>query len=541
MNGMFPRTCVSSSGEFVYGIHKPDYTVINLREQDHIALLGHISGETAVDNKINFPAADVNINNADWVFEVPNPFPFMGATFILKSSADQRTEGANPFCLNHARNRTSSRLKDMLKEVDNDNPLLISLGRTSTDPELLMELARRSCAFECDTDTGAPVGIRYEKTETGEPRQVITNWHLFEIVSNNPFLPDPYKQAMVLTPGIQGPNKIVGEYKQPPSTHIWEYLRDNSYIPWGHYASNMAHDAIRYKIGALKNEDMRGLRHLYYQRIYTQLAQGLGISVPAQRRSFTEDELEELRTRLLESVKQRRGANYLPFNASLWGWNFGFDLCPSGYRLNASHQQIHQQFALIPSCVSGFSNGENNEDHTPLPTYIQGDDVALLCRQFKDATGKDFFATYITAIHNNQRMDGKKDREKDLIFYQDENVMAFVPKAQRSQGEVQIVTSIRCGNILEADTKVRRSLDMAILTTVRALESLGVEMMIAYEISKRFDNPDTDQRLTYTFLPRHPQSPGTLSEWQYRWIIGHYPEDFAHACREHVRRLSAST
>ncbi len=536
MNGMLHRTCVSPSGTFVYGIHKPNYTAINLREKDYITCLGHIGSDTEVDNKVNFPDDDVNIDNADWVFEVSNPFPFMGATYILKSSADRHVENANPFRFDHTHDRISLRLENLLEKMGENDPFLISLGRTSTDPELLRELANTSCKFEFDPNTGDPVGIQYERADKGRLRHFVTNHNLFEIVSNNPFLPDPYKRAMVLIPGIQGANKIVGEYKQSPDTHIWEYLRDNSYIPWGHYASNMAHDAIRYKIGALQDEDMIGLRHLYYQRVYTQLAHGLGISVPARRRTLTEEELESSRTSILKAIKQHQKSSkaLLPFNACLWGWNFGFDLSPSGYRLNASHQQIHQQFALIPKSVPGFSNGENKESHSPLPTYIQGDDVALFCQQFRKETGKDFFEVYLTAIQNNQRMDGRKDRERGLVFYQDENVMAFVPKAQRSQGEVQIMTTTRCGNIIEADSKVRHSLDLAILATVRVLEKLGVEMMISYEISKRFDNPDTDQRLMYTFLPKHPQSPGTLSEWQYRWITGHYPEDFAYVCGERI-------
>ena len=75
MNELSVRTCISTSGEFVYGIHKPDYTVVNLREKDHITTLGHIDGKTAVENKINFPANDVTIDNADWIFEISNPFP----------------------------------------------------------------------------------------------------------------------------------------------------------------------------------------------------------------------------------------------------------------------------------------------------------------------------------------------------------------------------------------------------------------------------------------------------------------------------------
>ena len=506
MNELSVRTCVSTSGEFVYGIHKPDYTVVNLREKDHIATLGHINGKTAVENKINFPANDVTIDNADWVFEISNPFPFMGATFILKSSADKRIENANPFDI-------------------------INKYRTSTDADLLGKLAKKSCLFEFDPHTGEPAGIQYKKTKNGGIRQAIKNHHLFEIVSNNPFLPDTYKQAMVLIPGIQGPNKIVGEYKKSAGTHIWEYLRENSYIPWGHYAANMAHDSIRYKIEALKKEDLIGLRHLYYQRVYTQLAQSLEISIPAKKRTLTEGELESLRIHLLKTIKHHeKDKNNLPFNASMWGWNFGFDLSPSGYRLNASHQQIHQQFALMPKSTPGFINGKNDESHTLFPTYTQGDEVARFCRQFRNSTGKNFFKTYINAIKNNRRMDGREDKAKSLIFYQDENIIGFVPKAQRSQGEVQIMATAKCGNILEANSTVRKSLDMAILTTVRMLEKLGVEMMICYETSKRFDNPDNDQRLMYTFIPRHPKSPGTYSQWVYRWIIGHYPEDFAHAC-----------
>jgi len=219
----------------------------------------------------------------------------------------------------------------------------------------------------------------------------------------------------------------------------------------------------------------------------------------------------------------------------MWGWNFGFDLSPSGYRLNASHQQIHQQFAIVPKYTPGFINGKNDESHSLFPTYTQGDEIARFCRGFRNSTGKKFFKTYINAIKNNRRMDGSKDKAKSLIFYQDENIMGFVPKAQRTQGEVQIMTTAKCGNILEADSTVRKSLDMAILTTVRMLEKLGVEMMICYETSERFDNPDNDQRLMYTFIPRHPKSPGTYSQWLYRWIIGHYPEDFAHACNKAVQ------
>ena len=53
--------------------------------------------------------------------------------------------------------------------------------------------------------------------------------------------------------------------------------------------------------------------------------------------------MESIRLQIVEILSQRRAK--LPFTSTLWGWNFGFDFAPSGYRLHASHQQIHQQFA----------------------------------------------------------------------------------------------------------------------------------------------------------------------------------------------------
>jgi hypothetical protein len=60
---------------------------------------------------------------------------------------------------------------------------------------------------------------------------------------------------------------------------------------------------------------------------------------------------------------------------------------------------------------------------------------------------------------------------------------------------------------------------------------MGAKMIASFEVAKRFDDADKDQRLLYVFLPRIPQSPGGFSESQLRWITGHYPEDFAAACR----------
>jgi hypothetical protein len=93
------------------------------------------------------------------------------------------------------------------------------------------------------------------------------------------------------------------------------------------------------------------------------------------------------------------------------------------------------------------------------------------------------------------------------------------------------------GNILEADTGVRRSLDRGIWVAVRVLGALGARMITVIEYAKGFDNPDEDQRLVYAFLPRLPESPGAFSESQLRWINGHYPEDFAAACRSRLEPL----
>jgi hypothetical protein len=303
----------------------------------------------------------------------------------------------------------------------------------------------------------------------------------------------------------------------------------------------MAHDAVRYKVDSLTERDIVGLRYLYYQRIYVQLSAELGIPVRAKRRSLTPDELEDLRLSLLAEIEQHnRSGHQLPFNGTIWGQNFGFDLSPSGYRLSASHQQIHQQFALVRANVPSFVHGENETNVSSIPTYSQGDMVAQFIGICRETTGQDFFETYLEAIKGNRRLDGRTDKQRDLIFYQDENVIGFVPKAQRSQGEVQVMAKVKCGNVLEADPGIRDSLDRAILLTMKMLENLGVKMFTAFEISKRLDNPNPDQRLLYCFLPRHPQSPGGFSEFQQRWISNHYPEDFAKVCRDELHRIMES-
>ena len=120
-------------------------------------------------------------------------------------------------------------------------------------------------------------------------------------------------------------------------------------IPWGHYAANMAHDSVRYALGQLTPEDITGMRHLYYQRTYVRLAAGLGFALPTGRHCLSAGTIENLRQAVVEALD---GPSGLDYTATLWGWNYGFDYAPSGYRLHASHQQVHQQFALIPRRVT---------------------------------------------------------------------------------------------------------------------------------------------------------------------------------------------
>ena len=382
--------------------------------------------------------------------------------------------------------------------------------------------------MERHPESGAPLGLIYAADRNGRIRAKISDEPLFDTLANNPALPEAYREVMVLRPGAQGNSEIVGEWRREES-HVFEYLRRNSYIPWGHYAANMADDAVRYAVGRLVPDDIFGMRHLYYQRTYVRMAELLGLPAPTGRRELTAVELERLRESIAKVLASADSGN-LPFTATLWGWNYGFDYAPSGYRLHASHQQIHQQYALIPATVpvpGGATEGV-------LDAFACGDLIQAFIEAYRNATGRFFFECYLEAIAANQRMDGRSDRPRDLVVCQDDNVMLFVPKAQTSQWELQLMTRGRVGNVLEADRAVRRSLDQAMLVAMRVLTAMGATMITVIEYSKRFHLQESDQRLLYAFLPRLPESPGAFSEAQLRWINGHYPEDFAQACRKRI-------
>ncbi|MCF6291522.1 MAG: hypothetical protein L3J03_11085 [Desulfobacterales bacterium] len=536
------RTCVTPDRGFVFGIHKPAYTVANLRGNDAIEPLGLLADGRVHDNRANFPARAVDEPAADWVYEIANVFPFRGATYIGRAWADRAAADigaiglpAPPSVSMHQalrggledENRTGAIFARL------PEPVLLALAATSTDPEDLVALARLCCEFIDDPqEPGRPAGLRFKPDARGRIRPVIRSHDLFETLANNPHLPDGYKEVMVLRPGAQGGSEIVGEWPGSRS-HVFEYLRRNSYIPWGHYAANMANDAVRYRMAELGREDITGLRHLYYQRTYVRLGTMLGIELPGTGRPLAPDELETLRQEVMAALAARD--RDLPFTATLWGWNFGFDFAPSGYRLHASHQQIHQQYALVSATVPVYD--ARGRQTGAIPSYGCGDLVADFIDDYRREHDSDFFSDYLRAIRGNRRMDNDPGRERSLIVFEDDQVILFVPKAQTSQWELQLMTKAPVGNILEAGRAMRDSLDYGLLLAQQALAALGARLVTSIEYPKRFNAGDTGQRLLYSLLPRLPQSPGAFSEAQLRFIIGHYPEDFAAACRTRLAAL----
>lgn len=534
------RTCITPAGTFQYGIHKPNYTVSNLRQDTRIATLGLTGDDAPVDNARNYPQGNITVAAADWIYEIPNPFPFKGCTYIDKEWAD--ASAMNPGRIRLGPPADAS-LTTTLKIAGIDRsifrqlpePILLALATCSTDQEDLVTLAELSCEFI--GDHRQPTGLRFREGISGGMRPVIHNHSLYEAVANNPQLPDSYKIVMVIRPGAQGASGIVGEWPMDGKTHIFEYLRQNSYIPGGHYAANMADDAIRYSTGALSKADIHGLRHLYYQRTFACLAQHLGLPLPTTQRQLSPEELEALRLAILEKLPT--GDSGL---ATLWGWNFGFDFAPSLYRLHASHQQIHQQYAMVPENVAIYNEGCEHAV-CQLPSYSCGDMLAELIDDYADLHGSDFFADYLAALAGNKRMDGRTDLPADLVVWSDGRSMLFVPKAQTSQWELQLMTlptagGFLPGNIVECDQESRRSLDIGILTAQKVLAGLGAKMVTSIEYGKRIERKRAaggpQQPLLYAFLPRLPESPGAFSEAQLRFINGHYPEDFAAACRRQL-------
>jgi len=529
------HTSVTPKGEFKVGLHKPFFSAENFRIHDFIEPLGSFPDGSLHINTNNFPENGVEENSADWIYEIPNPFSFRGTTYIVRNWAERNADNPDGIRLPPLpRVSLTSTLETWMNYGILDNkkkqkifselpePLLLALASSSTDPEDLIILAGICCRLSHDAKTDKPIGMQYVKTESGHIKAEIIHHDLFETLVNNPYLPDDLKNIMVLRPGVQGDSEIVGEWQvDEEKSHIFEYLRRNSYIPWGHYASNMANDSIRYNLKELTQTDISGLRHLYYQRTFSRLAEMLGIKIGISRKRVSVEELENIREKILTVIKNRK----LKFNGTLWGWNYGFGCAQNGYRQHASHQQIHQQFALLPS------ETETTGDGNSFLSYGCGDLVQDFISRYRNETGNYFFSDYIKSLYSNKRTDGKENLESSLIVYEDEHTILFVPKAQTSQWELQLMTKKPLGNILETDAAARHSLDTSILKAMKCLTHLGGRMITVIEYSKRFDE-SAGQHLLYAFLPKLPYAGIAFTEQQLRWICGHYPEDFAESCRK---------
>lgn len=529
-------TSITPEGRFLVGCHHPSYQVTNLRERDYPCNLGIGPDGTPLTNAANFPVGDVVITEARPIYEIRNAFPFRGCSYIDSGWADART--ADPSLIRIppppavslqtvlGQHYPPDAVKTMIQQLPIS--LRYTLAQTATNPEELVWLAESCCRLQV-SNNGEPIGLRYVE-KNGRLRADIDDFELFETIANNPYLPDAYKKIMVLRPGVQGSSEIVGDF-QFGTTEVFEYLRGNSYIPWGHYAANFAHTSIRYRIADLSSTDIEGVRHLYYQRIYTIIAERLGIGHAIRGRGLTAEELEDLRRAIMTAVD--KGVGDPSAMATLWGWNFGYDFSGSGYRLHASHQMIHQQYALVPQTVTGM-HGEL------IPAFSCGNLVADVVARYREAYQSDFFSDYLRALAGNTRTDGREG-ERSLIVWQDPHVVLFVPKAQVSQWELQLmVTAVSnggpIGNVVEADAAVRQSLDIGILKAQQILANLGATLVTSIEYSKRI-GLNNGQHLLYAFLPKLPWSMGAFSEAQGRFILGHYPEDFAVACR---RQLGSS-
>ena len=187
---------------------------------------------------------------------------------------------------------------------------------------------------------------------------------------------------------------------------------------------------------------------------------------------------------------------------------------------------------MIPEAVSGWYQGtDDKEGFEGFIPFASGDLIEDFIIRYRNETKTSFFQAYINAIRSNKRLDGREDLPQQLIIFDNDDAIVYVPKAQTSQWELQLMTVKPIGNIVEADLKTRKAIDQAMFVAVSVLSELGARMITSIEFSKRLNHGPDDQHLLYSFLPKLPESPGAFSEAQLRWINGHYPEDFAEACR----------
>jgi hypothetical protein len=220
-------TCVAPEGRFIWGVHEPCFRVPNLREEDLILSLGQPRQGESPTNAANFPPGEVEEPGADPIYEVANPFPFRGTTYIGKAWAD--AAAADPTRIAIACPLKVSLEKAIKKGLGPSaetveqifaylpDPVRLALATSSTDSNDLKRLAEISCEFVWDSKNVKPTGLAYAPDAQGRLKPKIFNHRLYEAVANNPYLPAVYKEVMVLRPGIQGDSEIVGEWRSPGS------------------------------------------------------------------------------------------------------------------------------------------------------------------------------------------------------------------------------------------------------------------------------------------------------------------------------------
>ncbi len=187
-----PRSCITPEGKFIYGIHKPAYSVSNVRPEEKIAGLGAFKDGSTLTNAGNYPLKDIKVEQADWIFEIPNALPFRGTTYIDKEWADANAENYDRIKL-PAREPVS--FSSLLAQTDSDllqklpRPLQLALATCSTDPRDLTKLAALSCDFILNK-SGEPTGLRYSRSPNNPNKPIIHDHALYEAVANNSHLPD---------------------------------------------------------------------------------------------------------------------------------------------------------------------------------------------------------------------------------------------------------------------------------------------------------------------------------------------------------------
>ncbi len=144
------RTCVSPKGCFVYGIHRPSYAVENLRENSYLEELGKFPNGSGHTNVLNFPDGNITVEAADVIYEISNPFPFRGATYINSRWANRNVDNIDSIQLPQLKMASFSHLLKKVFENQKlelsdetmkdafqilDQPLLITLASRSNDPQ----------------------------------------------------------------------------------------------------------------------------------------------------------------------------------------------------------------------------------------------------------------------------------------------------------------------------------------------------------------------------------------------------------------------